>query len=127
MKINRHGLSIGIERNDQHIFLTLKAMGTLTHQDYQTITPLIDSALEGVKAPVVNVLIDANDLQGWELEAAWDDFKVVLKHGNQFHKVAILGHKSYQKYLATIANWFLSSEVDYFESHEQALVWLKTD
>lgn len=31
-----HGLSIGIERTGSEFFLTLKAVGTLTHKDYYT-------------------------------------------------------------------------------------------
>ena len=34
----RHGLSIGIERTESTIFLSLKLQGKLTHQDYQTFT-----------------------------------------------------------------------------------------
>jgi len=30
------------------------------------------------------------ELQGWELRAAWDDFKIGLKHGGDFEKVAHL-------------------------------------
>lgn len=49
MKVQRHGLSIGIERTGNEFFLTLKAQGTLTHDDYKIITPLINSALSEVK------------------------------------------------------------------------------
>jgi len=43
MSIKRHGLSIGIERSGSDVFLSLKAIGKLTHKDYETITPMIDS------------------------------------------------------------------------------------
>ena len=39
MSIKRHGLSIGIERVGSEFFLSLKAIGKLTHEDYETITP----------------------------------------------------------------------------------------
>jgi hypothetical protein len=54
----KHGLSIGVERVDDEFFLTLKAVGKLTHADYEIITPMIDSALSEVKDPEVNALID---------------------------------------------------------------------
>ena len=50
MDIIRHGLSIGIERVNNEFFLSLKATGKLTHEDYEKINPMIDSTLEGVKA-----------------------------------------------------------------------------
>ncbi|MCP3848983.1 MAG: STAS/SEC14 domain-containing protein, partial [Gammaproteobacteria bacterium] len=45
MSNSRHGLSIGIERVDSQFFMTMKAVGKLTHDDYKIITPMIDSAL----------------------------------------------------------------------------------
>lgn len=124
MKTNRHGLSIGIERTGSDIFLSLKAIGKLTHKDYEIITPLIDSALESVSEPQVNVFIDGSELEGWELRAAWDDFKLGLKHGNEFNKIAIFGNKKWQEYTSKIASWFISGEVNYFEDAGDALSWL---
>jgi hypothetical protein len=45
MVTTTHGLTIGIERAGSSFFLTLKALGKLTHEDYEIITPIIDSAL----------------------------------------------------------------------------------
>lgn len=125
MSIERHGLSIGIERLDDDIFLTLKAVGKLTHEDYKIITPMIDSALREVKQPQVKVLIDGTQLEGWELRAAWDDFKLGLKHNNEFVKIAIYGNKHWQQITAKVGSWFISGEVKYFESVDAALTWLK--
>ena len=122
----KHGLSIGIERIDDHFFLSLKAIGKLTHADYEIITPMIDSALAQVITPQVNVLIDGTELEGWELRAAWDDLKLGLKHNNQFNKIAIYGNKNWQEMLAKIGAWFMSGEVKYFITHSDAIDWLKT-
>jgi hypothetical protein len=125
MKIKKHGLSIGIERVNSTFFLSLKAVGTLTHADYKVITPMIDSALAEVKHPKVNMLIDGTEMEGWELRAAWDDFKLGLKHGNEFHKIAIYGNKNWQEITAKVGGWFISGEVKYFEQLEGALTWLE--
>lgn len=124
MSIERHGLSIGIEQVGDQIFLALKAIGKLTHEDYETITPMIDSALSAVKQPHVKVLIDATELEGWEPRAAWDDFKLGLKHGNEFDKIAIHGSRKWQEVGARVGSWFISGEVKYFETREDALDWL---
>jgi len=122
----RHGLSIGIERIDNEVFLSLKAIGTLTHQDYQTINPMIDAALEGITHPHIKALVDGTELEGWELRAAWDDFKLGLKHGNQFEKIAIYGNKNWQQITAKIGNWFISGECQYFDDVTTAIDWLKS-
>ena len=125
MTIIRHGISIGIERTDSDFFLSFKAVGKLTHADYKKITPLIDSALEGVKDPKINAFIDASELEGWELRAAWDDFRLGLKHGSEFEKVAIVGSKKWQEFASKVAAWFVSGEVKFFEDAESALTWLQ--
>ncbi len=125
MAIESHGFSIGIERVGNEFFLTLKARGKLTHRDYEKITPLLDSALTEVKEPRVKVFIDGTEFSGWEPRAAWDDFKIGLKHGNKFEKIAIYGNKKWQERTAKIGNWFNSGEVRYFESQEAALQWLE--
>jgi len=125
MTIKRHGLSIGMERVGSKFFLSLKAVGKLTHEDYNTINPLIDSALDGVKDPKVKVFIDGSELEGWQLRAAWDDFRLGLKHGNEFDKVAIFGNKKWQEYASKIASWFVSGEVKYFDDSATALGWLQ--
>jgi hypothetical protein len=124
MKIQRHGLSIGIERTGSEFFLSLKAQGTLTHDDYKIITPLIDSALSEVKDPKVKALIDGSELQGWDVRAAWDDFKIGLKHGNEFSKVAIYGNKKWQELAANMGSWFISGEIKYFDNEDDAISWL---
>jgi len=124
MKVVKHGLSIGIERIGEDIFLALKAQGKLTHEDYQTITPMLESALAEVTSPSVNALIDGTELEGWEARAAWDDLKLGLKHGSEFKKIAIVGNKTWQERLSKIGSWFISGEIKYFESEADAIDWL---
>mgnify|MGYP003384875827 CR=1 FL=1 len=125
MGIGRHGLSIGIERVDSEFFLSLKAIGTLQHSDYQIMVPMIESALEGVESPTIKVFFDATELEGWALRAAWDDLKLGLKHGREFSKVAIVGNKKWLKAAAHIANWFVSGKTESFDDADVALTWLQ--
>jgi len=124
MTLLKHGLSIGIERVDKNFFLSLKAIGKLTHEDYQVITPMINAAIASVNDPKINALIDTTELEGWELRAAWDDFKVGLKHGSEFDKIAIYGNRNWQKISAKISSWFISGDIEYFDNLQAALLWL---
>ena len=125
MKILRHGLSIGIERVNNEFFLSLKAVGKLTHEDYEKINPMLESALDGIKDPQVKVFIDGSEFEGWELRAAWDDLKMGLKHGNNFDKIAIFGNKKWQEYATKIASWFVSGDARFFEDSNVAWTWLQ--
>lgn len=127
MNIEQHGLAIGIQRVDQRFFLSIKAQGKLSHEDYQTITPLLDSALGEVRAPRVRALIDVSELQGWEARAAWDDFKIGLKHGNEFERIAIVGSHRWQQIAARVGSWFVGGQMRSFEQSDEAMRWLNED
>jgi len=124
MSNKSHGMSIGIESVGDEVFLAITAVGKLTHADYQIITPLIDGALGAVKEPKVKMLMDASELDGWELRAAWDDLKLGLKHGSDFQKIAIFGNQRWQDLAAKLGSWFLSGEVRSFDDRDTALAWL---
>ncbi|MBA35498.1 MAG: STAS/SEC14 domain-containing protein [Oleispira sp.] len=126
MTLIKHGLTVGIERINDDFFLSLKAVGKLTHADYEVITPMIDSALASVKEPKMNVLADLTELEGWELRAAWDDLKIGLKHNNEFNKIALYGNRDWQKLGAKVGTWFISGEIKYFDNLPDAAAWLKT-
>ena len=69
MNVQRHGITIGIERINSDFFLTLKLSGKLSHEDYEKITPMLDSALMEVKQPHIKALVDVTELKGWELKS----------------------------------------------------------
>lgn len=124
MELTRHGLNIGLERSGEQFYLSLRVSGKLTHEDYQSMTPMLEAALAEIASPKVNAFIDAVDLEGWEPRAVWDDFKLALKHGNEFEKIAIYGYKKWQSVAARLSSWFISGEVKFFDDPKQALQWL---
>ncbi len=124
MGTSMHRLTVGMKEVGNEFFLSFKAVGKLTHEDYELITPIIDTTLEGVKEAKVKVLIDASEFEGWELRAAWDDFRLGLKYNNEFEKIAIYGKKEWLEIGTKIGSWFLSGEIKYFENYEDAVTWL---
>jgi len=126
MALLKHGISIGIERyGDDDFFVAFKAIGTLTHHDYEMMVPVLESALTGVKDPDIFALVDVTELNGLELQAAWDDLKLGVKHIRHFEKIAIVGKTTLQEVLAKLANWFTPAEVRFFVDNGDAVAWLK--
>lgn len=121
---NTHGIKIGLERINDTFFLKIAPKGKLTHDDYQILTPMLDNALSGIAHPSINVLLDGRKLEGWEARAAWDDFKLGVKHGKKFDKVAIVGNRHWQENAAKVANWFVAGEVQFFDGMGEAHAWL---
>lgn len=126
MALFKHGLNIGISRIENDFFLTLKIVGMLTHEDYNKITPMIDNALKGFSDAKIKTFIDLTQFEGWELRAAWDDFKLGLRHGSEFEKIAILGNKKWEELMVKVGNWFISGEIKYFADENEAISWLKS-
>ncbi|WGL15858.1 STAS/SEC14 domain-containing protein [Microbulbifer bruguierae] len=121
-----HGFSVSIERSsDERVLLSLHARGKLEHQDYETLVPMLESAVAGMTHPKIDVLFDMRELEGWETRAAWDDFKLGLKHGRQFDKVAMVGSKYWQEIAAKVGTWFIGGEARIFATREEALAWLQ--
>lgn len=125
MKVREHGLSVGISRINSEFFLHLTVLGKLTHDDYKVITPMLEGAIAGIAAPSIKALVECQGFEGWDLRGAWDDFKLGVKHGKEFRKIAIVGDKPWEKAAARIGSWFIGGEMQFFEDTRQALQWLE--
>jgi len=124
-KIVKHGISIGINRVNDEFLITFKAIGKLTHKDYEIITPMIENALKGINKPKVKMLVDIQDFNGWEARAAWDDFKIGVDIGFDFDKIAIFGsHNKLIDYTVKVSSWFLNESIQEFTSEKEAIDWL---
>ncbi|WP_444928848.1 STAS/SEC14 domain-containing protein [Microbulbifer sp. SSSA002] len=127
MTVRSHGISIGLERKSDYIFLTLKARGKLTHGDYETMVPILRAAIEKVEQPKINVFMDARELEGWEPRAAWDDFKLGMEYGRAFNRIAVLSDKRWIKVAGKVGGWFIGGEFRTFTSEAEAMAWLEVD
>ena len=94
----KNGLSLCVERINNDTLMTLKITGTLTQEDYKLLTPMISFALEGVRNPKIKVLVDGTQVEGHELIAVWDCFKLGLKLGSEFEKPQSIGTKDHKKF-----------------------------
>ena len=124
MNIQRHGISIGMERIDGRFLVSMKAVGRLTHEDYQQVIPMIEGALATLDNPRIRAFVDATELEGWDLRAAWDDLRFDLKHGSEFERVAVVGNRRWLELGTKVFGWFVSGDVRYFEEPEPAYRWL---
>nr|WP_228748772.1 STAS/SEC14 domain-containing protein [Vibrio vulnificus] len=104
--------------------MVFKATGTLTHQDYQAIAPVLEAALTGINRQQMNMLADISEFSGWEPRAAWDDFQLGLKIGFSVNKVAVYGDKNWQELAAKVGSWFISGEMKSFSDYDSAITWL---
>ncbi|WP_117234829.1 STAS/SEC14 domain-containing protein [Vibrio maerlii] len=124
MSIERHGITLGIEHIGSDLVLVFKATGKLTHEDYVRIEPVLQSSLKGVNVDEIKMLVDITEFSGWELRAAWDDFKLGKELGFDIEKVAIYGENNWQELAAKIGSWFISGKMKSFDNYQSAVEWL---
>ena len=124
MCIERHGISFGIERVSGETIIVFKAKGKLTHDDYQAMIPILKTTINEIDSSTLKMLVDISTLTGWELRAAWDDFKLGLELNSKIDKIAIYGDQSWQELAAKVGSWFVSGDIKSFEDHDSAIEWL---
>lgn len=126
--LETHGLSMGIKRLDNNrFFLSFKAIGTLTHEDYVRVIPLIDAGLAQVKEPKINIFMDVSAFKGWEARVAWDDLKLGIKYNFNFDKIALYGENKLIDSLMKVSAWFMNGTLKEFDNRQEALRWLYED
>ncbi|MBA4188857.1 MAG: STAS/SEC14 domain-containing protein [Planctomycetaceae bacterium] len=104
--------------------LGFKLSGKLHDADYKTFVPLID---EAAKSGKVRLLSQFHDFHGWDLHALWDDIKFSTTHCTTIERIALVGDKTWEKWMAKVCVPFTMAKVKYFDVSEidKAWAWLQ--
>ena len=104
--------------------LGFKMSGKLHDEDYKKFVPSIDAAV--AKHGKVRLLAQFHDFHGWDLHALWDDIKFSTTHCTKFKKIALVGDKKWEKWMAVVCKPFTMAKIRYFDANqiESAKQWL---
>jgi hypothetical protein len=104
-----------------------KLHGTLHDEDYQRFLPQVESVLTA--RGKVRLFVQFEDFHGWDLHAAWDDVKFGVRHYSDFERIAMVGDRRWEKWMAALCRPFTGAKVRYFDhAHvEEAWKWLNED
>lgn len=106
--------------NEPKVF-AFKAVGRLTHDDYQSFLPKLEDLLE--KEGRISVLLELENFHGWDMEAAMDDYRFGMKHQDSFERIAIVGDKRWEKWIAVLSKPFVDADVRFFAADEMDQAW----
>ena len=102
-----------------------KLSGKLHDEDYKSFMPTVESflAAEG-KA---RLFVQMEDFHGWDLHAVWDDTKFAFKHYSDFDRIAMVGDRRWEKWMAQVCRPFTKATVRYFDASQvnEAWAWLR--
>jgi hypothetical protein len=95
--------------------------GKLHDEDYKLFQPMVESVLEAEGK--VRLLAHFHDFHGWDLKALWDDTKFATKHCADVERVALVGEKKWQEWMAKVCKPFTLAKVRYFDAGEIDAAW----
>ena len=99
----------------------LKLTGKLHDEDYRRFVPMIESILTAEGK--VRLFVQFEEFQGWDMHAAWDDFKFGLSHYSDFERIAMVGDRRWEKWMASVCKPFTKAKVKYFDRSEADAAW----
>jgi len=83
--------------------------------------PSIDAAI--AKGGKARLLAQFHDFQGWDLHALWDDIKFSATHCTKIERVALVGEKTWEKWMTCVCKPFTMAKVQYFDASNIAAAW----
>ncbi|MDA1090016.1 MAG: STAS/SEC14 domain-containing protein [Proteobacteria bacterium] len=106
--------------------LYIKASGRLTDADYKELTPRLEAAIE--EHGPLRLYVDMEKFEGWELQAAWDDFAFGIKHWNDFDRVALVGDKKWEEASVKVVDKFTKGDFRFFDVSNRSAAhdWIAT-
>jgi len=105
-------------------FLEIDLHGRLSREDYERLVPETERMI--LQKGKIRVLVTMHDFHGWDAGALWEDIKWDAKHFNDIERLAIVGDKTWHKWMAGFCKPFTSAEIRYFtlEQLVEAQAWL---
>lgn len=98
--------------------------GKLTGAMYEQFVPLVDDAIK--QHGKARLLFHMEDFHGWDASAMWQDTKFGVTHFIQLDRIAMVGDKAWEKWMATLSKPFTMAKVKYFDATQldAARAWL---
>src|SRR5215471_16728541 len=101
--------------------LAFKMSGKLHDEDYKKFVPLVDEAIaQGGK---VRLLALFEDFHGWDMHALWDDIKFATTHCTKIERIALVGDRKWEAWMARVCKPFTLAKVRYFDAGDVGAAW----
>jgi hypothetical protein len=101
--------------------LGFKLSGKLHDEDYKTFVPLVDKAFAAQGK--LRMLAWFHDFHGWDVHALWDDIKFSTTHCTKIERIALVGEKKWEEWMAKVCKPFTMAKIKYFQASEIEAAW----
>jgi len=105
--------------------LWVQASGKFSKEDYQHFVPEVERLIS--KFGKIRIVFEMQDFHGWEAGALWEDIKFDWKHFSDIERLAIVGDKKWEEWMAKFCKPFTTATIRYFDAAqaEEAQVWIE--
>ncbi|GAA1856556.1 STAS/SEC14 domain-containing protein [Microbacterium koreense] len=115
-------MTIALSEKSSGNVLGFVVTGDITKEDYEVLTPAVEKAVE--EHGRVRLMLDLTGFR-WERVSAWG---ADLHFGHTLHskidKLAIVGDKKWEEWLAHLSTPFYAKEASFFHAEGDAFAWL---
>lgn len=101
--------------------LGFQMSGKLHDEDYKKFVPLVDAA--AAAHGKVRLLASFHDFHGWDLHALWDDTKFSATHCGKVERIALVGEKKWEEWMAKVCKPFTMAKIQYFDASQIDAAW----
>jgi hypothetical protein len=105
-------------KTDSPKVLGFRMSGKLHDADYKTFVPAVEAAIDAQGK--VRLLALFEDFHGWDLHAVWDDIKFSTKHCNDLERIALVGDRKWEEWMAKVCKPFTMAKIRYFDVSDLA-------
>ncbi len=106
-----------ISENDGKLLL-VHLTGALHKDDYRDFVPIVEQAVQ--RHGKIRLLVEMHDFYGWDPGALWEDLKFDFKHFNDIERLAMVGEKKWEEWMATFCKPFTTATIRYFPKEQAA-------
>ncbi len=98
------------------------ASGCLTENDYERfLIPEVEKVL--AEHSTIRLLFQFEDFNGWDHHALWLDFTFGLKINRRIDKLALVGDKTWEEWVAKAVKVVCHGETHFFPIQDQQKAW----
>jgi SpoIIAA-like len=105
-------------------YLEIHLTGKLERKDYDEFVPQFERLIHS-EGPL-RLLCALDDFHGWTAGGLWEDIKFDVKHFNDVKRIAMVGDRRWQEWMAAFCKPFTTAKIEYFarEALPAARRWL---
>lgn len=103
--------------------LGYKAIGTLTKDDYATMTTDVEALLQQEEEESICLLLDMEDFEKEKVRTWGADIMFGHEYRKKIDKMAIVGDKKWHEWIAALADPFYAREAEFFTTDEREAAW----